>query len=82
MSQSDNRLLAEASHAREALEKQLQDRSDVCFVDIGYPQGDPAVGEISLRIHICEPSASNSDDSFPSEVSGIPVVVSTTFERK
>lgn len=82
MNLQDNSFWTNASQAREALAAQLQDRSDVCWVDIGYPQDNPADSEISLRIHICETSTSDSEDTFPSEVDGVPVVVARVVERK
>jgi len=68
MSQQDTIFWITASHAREKLEEQMQDRADVCFVDIGYPQNGSVDDEISLRIHVCKNSAAEFD--------GIPVIVS------
>lgn len=65
-----------ASDARNDLEAQLSDNDDVRFVDIGYPQDShTADAEISLRIHVCDDAAAHS---FPSEVNGVPVVVSSS----
>ncbi len=66
-----------ASNAQEKLESQLNDCPDVCFVDIGYPQNDDTTnGEISLRVHVCEDFDPEDSDAVPTDVDGIPVVVS------
>lgn len=66
-----------ADDAREELESQLDDRSDVCYVDVGFPQDqDDSSKEISLRIHVCDESDSADQKDFPKDVDGIPVVVS------
>lgn len=72
-----------ATDARQELESQLKDRSDVCFVDIGYPQDeDPRPKEISLRVHVRKDANPTDHRSIPTNVGGISVVTSTSKQKR